>query len=482
MSARGNMRGLRGGSAVTIAGQMANILISLASVVILARLLDPTDFGLVAMVGVVSTLGTILRDLGLSVATLKAPTLSNQLASNAFWLNVTMSGMATALIAASGTLLATIYQEPRLVTITPFLAFTTLLGGLQAQIQVQLSRAKRFGAQALISVSSAFVGLCVAIACALLGFGYWSLVAQTLTVSFIELILKAMVARWRPLRPRRAEGSGELMKSGFELTGTTVVNYFADNAATFSVGVNMNAADVGIFGKADQLIRMPLKLVIPLVRVVLPTLNETRSKGGDIEKALLRVQGMVGVAFAMLIVPLAASAPALFPFVLGSEWEASGHAAVFLAVGGIALALGQVNYWAFLLEAGSRRLLQFNLVAKPLSAVVIVAGSFFSVNATAVGSSIGLSLIWVLGVLWLKRSCGFGGRTYLVNGAVTLGSAACGILAGTLTTTLVQGNLALEILVPMCVSLAVMLGVCSLSPTGRRELRDIMHTILRRRG
>lgn len=225
------------GSAVTVVAQAANIVLTLVSTVVLSRLLPPEDFGLVAMVGVVTALGALLRDLGLTVSALRTPTLSHQQASNLFWVNTVLSAVAGTAIAFSGPLLSEIYKEPRLQTITPVLAISFFLSGMQAQIQVKLSRGKKFGTLAAITVASNATGIATAIVLALSGAGYWALVWQVVAVSIVEFLAKAVAARWVPARPRRNANTKHLVVSGADYAASSFIQYFATNADTFTLGV-----------------------------------------------------------------------------------------------------------------------------------------------------------------------------------------------------------------------------------------------------
>lgn len=465
---------LRRGTAVTLLGQGVGLLVSMASIVVLSRLLVPADFGVVAMVSVVSTLGVIIRDLGLSLSALRAPVLSHYQASNLFWANAALSLVASAAVAFSGPLLANIYHDPRVVAITPVMALSTLLGGLQAQVQVQLARSQRFGTLAAIDVTANVIALVAAIVAALAGLSYWALVIQNVVAIGVMAVLKFLLARWIPSAPRRGHGTKPLLISGLDYSATTVVNFFSDSAPAFMIGVNMDATDVGLYGRADQLIRMPLKLVTPLVNVTVPGLNAARNAGERIEESLVRIQSTVGFTFAVILVPVAAASPTLFSLILGSDWRAAAPVSRALTLGGIALALGQVNYWAFLLLGQSRDLLKYNLVVKPMTVGCIVAGSFLSLFATAGAISVAALFSWLIGVVWLARTTGIESRAFLLSGLRTLGAAAVALVAGSAASFLAPDINVLQVLIPFSVALLVYLGILSAFPAGRSEIRSFI--------
>jgi len=144
--------------------------------VILARLLTPHDFGLVAMVTTVTSFLRVFKDAGLSIATVQRERITHAQVSNLFWINIAVSILGTLILAASAPVIARFYHNPRLITITLLLSTTFLISGSTIQHQALLKRQMRFKALALIEVGSMAVGVLIGILMALRGYRYWSLV------------------------------------------------------------------------------------------------------------------------------------------------------------------------------------------------------------------------------------------------------------------------------------------------------------------
>src|SRR5829696_6310068 len=128
------------GALVTLAGQAARIVVQLASVVILARLLDPGDYGVLAMVLAVVGVGEIFRDFGLSSAAVQAKDLTVAQRDNLFWINTAIGVVLAVLVFASAVPLAVLYDEPVLRDVTRVLAVTFVLNGLATQFRADLVR------------------------------------------------------------------------------------------------------------------------------------------------------------------------------------------------------------------------------------------------------------------------------------------------------------------------------------------------------
>src|SRR6266481_547582 len=154
------------GAFITIVAQGAQFLLSLVSIMVLARLLTPKDFGLFAMVTTVMGYLRVFKDAGLSTATVQREGITHAQVSNLFWINVAVSGAISLVVAASAPTIAWFYREPRLVPITLALSITFLLSGLTIQHTALLNRQMRFMAIPIIQAGWVLIGVAVGIAMA----------------------------------------------------------------------------------------------------------------------------------------------------------------------------------------------------------------------------------------------------------------------------------------------------------------------------
>src|SRR5437660_1083830 len=158
-------RSVRGVTA-TLTSQGALFLIQSVSMIVLARLLTPADFGLVAMVTAVSDLATPFADVGLSQATIQRKEISHAQVSTLFWINVAIGLVFAFVMVGLGPVLARFYGEPRLKGITALMSLTFLIAGVRAQPEALLKRQMRFSSLAIRNVASLAFAVSVAIAMA----------------------------------------------------------------------------------------------------------------------------------------------------------------------------------------------------------------------------------------------------------------------------------------------------------------------------
>jgi PST family polysaccharide transporter len=175
--------------AAAFSGQVTITLLNLAATMVLARILTPEAFGLLAMVMVLIGFTRMLRDLGLSTATIQREDVDHTQVSTLFWVNFGSSTLLTLLIMAAAPLVVWFYAEPRLLGITLALSALAFLDGLSIQHQALLRRQLRLGALAIIDIASLIGGIAIAISMARAGLGFWALVAMPLTQMAMKTIL-----------------------------------------------------------------------------------------------------------------------------------------------------------------------------------------------------------------------------------------------------------------------------------------------------
>src|SRR4030088_2710480 len=174
---------LRGGI-VSVVMQYGNGALQIVAAIVLARLLAPEDFGLVAIVTVLTSFAPLLIDFGLGDATTLRSRITQGQVSSLFWLSSGI-GLTGAVVATScSPLIAWLYREPRLEPIALCAAITFVLLGVSNQHLALLRRTMQFGRIAKIQVLGTLVGIAIAVVIAICGYGYWALVLRPITSSF----------------------------------------------------------------------------------------------------------------------------------------------------------------------------------------------------------------------------------------------------------------------------------------------------------
>ncbi len=209
MTARDSLGGVAArGAATVFTAQVSRVLVQMLGIVILARILTPADYGLIAMAMVVISFADIFRDFGFSAAAVQAKVLTTAQRTNLFWANTGIGLILTLAVWASAGLVAQAFSQPSLTTVMWALGPVFLINGAATQYRASLSRALRFGSVAWTEVLAQVVGLVVGVAAALAGWGYWALLIMQLVSATVILSVLVAVARWLPGVPRRGQDMG----------------------------------------------------------------------------------------------------------------------------------------------------------------------------------------------------------------------------------------------------------------------------------
>ena len=291
------------------------------SVVVLARLLTPTDFGLVAMVASVASVLNILRDLGLSDATIQAPHITHKQVSALFWVNSLFGTGTTLLLMICSPLIALLFKEPRLTKIAFFYSLSFIFIGFSTQHVAILKRKMEFLKISAFSISSSVISILVAILLAANGFGYWAIIAKQAAMSACLVIGAWIFCRWRPGRPSLHSGARPMIRFGRNIVGNYVMNYFAGNVDKALIGWRSGATSLGFYDRAYQISSMPFDLLIlPVQSVAVTTLSKLITEPEEFKRFFLNSMSILAFIGMPLSGVLALASKDLVLLLLGPQW------------------------------------------------------------------------------------------------------------------------------------------------------------------
>ena len=420
------------GTAMTLLTQVARAVLQFASVVVLARLLTPRDFGLIAMVTAVIGVADLVRDFGLSSAAVQAKTLSDAEQTNLFWVNLGLGSACCAVAVACSGLIAGAYSEPALQRIVVALSFVFVLSGATTQSRADLTRRLRFRALVLSDLVSQLAGVVVAVSLAFAGRGLWAIVFQQLTAAAVALLMNAVNATWRPGLPQPGVPLRSFFRFGGGLLGTQVVGYLTKNIDNIALGAYAGPISLGYYSRAYQLLMTPLNTInAPMTRVALPVLSRVQDDDVVFARYLAKAQ-LVGcyLTATLLAVTAGLSAP-LVQVLFGSKWTAVAPVFAVLAIGGIFRAVSQISYWIYLARGVPSAQLRQVLVTGPVMVLMILAGLPWGPIGVAAGHSLAYVMQWAVGLVHAGRAARVDTRPLFRNAvrAIILVSTPCGLLA-----------------------------------------------------
>lgn len=247
---------VRGGFA-KLGSQAAGFVLRFGSLTVLARLLDPKDFGLVGMVTAVTGALGLFRDAGLSLATVQRTSITNEQVSTLFWINILVGSILGLFSLALAPVLVHLYQEPRLFWVAATIGVAFVFNAAGVQHMAMLQREMRFVGLAAIEIVSVLVSSLIGIGMAIAGYGYWALIGMTISLPAVSTICSWMIMPWVPGMPVRDSEITSMLRFGGVITLNGLVVYIAYNFEKVLLGRFWGAESLGIYGRAYQLSTYP---------------------------------------------------------------------------------------------------------------------------------------------------------------------------------------------------------------------------------
>lgn len=459
-----------------MSAQLVRILLQLFSVVVLARLLTPHDYGLIALALVIVGIGEIFRDFGLTSAAVQAPSLSDGQRDNLFWINSGLGLALAALVFFAAWPIVWVSGQPELLGIVQALSIVFVFNGLATQYRAQLMRSLRFGALAWADVASAAVALGVAVAAALLGAGFWALVFQQLTTALLLLVMLVWFGRWLPGRYSRRHEIAGLVRFGWHLVATNLITYGAAQVDTILVAAKFGTTPLGFYNRAYQIVMTPLNQIrSPLTNVALPVFSRAQEERDRFNSFVSAGQLALGYSLGVPLLLVCGLADPVVELMLGPQWEASVPLLRFFAVAGALTTLSFVGYWVYVSRGLSKQLLQYSLVSTGIRLACIVGGSFFGVVGIAAGFALAPALAWPVSIYWLSRITVIPVRALYTGAARILLVATSGALVAWLASELVASAAGpwVEVGVGLAAA-AAMIALLFVLPPLRRDARTML--------
>ncbi|MFL9610286.1 lipopolysaccharide biosynthesis protein [Methylobacillus sp. Pita2] len=404
------------GGVVMLSGQIVKVVLQFSSLIVLARLLQPEDFGLVAMVIAIYGVCDILLDFGLSTASIQVKDISKAQISNLFWVNVLVGFIFTLISFESAGFLASFYGQEELIKIAELISIVFLFNGIAAQYKAQLNRNFKFSQMAITDITAVLVSVCIGIYFAYAGFSYWAIVYQQIAQALLQMLMYILFGGWIPSLPSRKVPIKHFFKFGWGLAGSQLMGYFSRNVPSILIGNQIGASQLGFFDRANKLLMLPLnQLNAPSSSVAVPVLSRLQVEDQDkYNRFLLFGQNIIVHLVVFSLALTCCQTERLVSLILGSQWVEMVPIFRALSFAGVFLALSYASYWVFLSKGITGSLFKLGVVGRPISILITCLGLPGGVIGVAYAYSFGLLFSWLLGIFWL-RNTGIPARRMIVD-------------------------------------------------------------------
>lgn len=382
------------GSLALILGKLADGMVRVAGAMLLARLLTPDDFGLVAMVGAATSLLVAFKDLGLSTATIQRRHLTHQQSSTLFWINLGASLLLAVGTVALAPILATLFERPEITAIAIAIGLCFPLSGLSSHHWAVMQRAMRFRDMARVQVLSASLAVVAGVSAALSGWGYWSLIAMMGTTACTKALLVWRAVDWRPGRPTIDPETRAMIGQGGNLAAFRIFNHLSRNADNLLIGWAWGAASLAQYTRAFGLtLEAQQRIQVPVGSAVTAALSRLQEEPPRYRQFYL--DALRGVC--LVVVPLATAAilfaePAI-QLAFGPQWQT---AAVLLQLLGLSMLLRPILNsagWLYISSGRTRQMRNWGIGSALLILLGFVVALPFGTTGVAISYSVSTAVL-----------------------------------------------------------------------------------------
>lgn len=469
-------RSLNGGL-YTLTGQVASFLLNLVRIYVLARLLSPEDFGLIAMVMTIAAFLVVLKDAGLSMATVQRDMISHKQVSSLFWINASVGTILGIALAASAPLIASFYGEPRLQAVVYVLSLSFPISGVFIQHQALMKRHMMFGRLMFIKVTATIVSLLVAILGANQGYGYWALVYSQLAQPVISLILFWLLLPWIPGGPNKSSGVTQMLKLGGSLSIDSFLKKAVELYPDALIGRVFTATELGFYSKAKQLLLTPLRQATsPLNSVAIPAMSRLTND----KKRYQSYFNSYWTLVRCIVLPVFCCAVVMYDWIidiaLGANWNDAKVLFLLCSIG----AIFNFGIWPvgnlLTTQGRSADIIKLSLIRLPVRIIPTTIGALYSVEMIVAMDAFAANIMVVF-LIWIGGRSGPVNRNRLVIGYLvyTIHLLAAIILAGLGRIGVESLNLPhyMQVGLVLCICIGASLLVISLFADNRHLIKKL---------
>ncbi len=392
--------------AFTLIGQFLQFGLTAGAAIVLARLLTPADFGLVAMGMTVIEFTNLILDLGLPSSVQYQKQITKAQIDTLFWFNLGFAVILAMAVVALGPAVAWMYNEPLLIGLLPVLACTLIFFGPSIQHEAVLKRQLRFGTIAVASSVGTFAGVVASIALALRGAGYWALAAHMPVEALVRSTWLYVAGGWHPGRPRFGTGLWPMLRYGGDVIGNRLVNFLGKGLDRILISVFGGASSVGLYSLADRWAYGSQQMIYArLLGVALSGFSRVRDDVERYRNYYRRGMRLLWTFMFPILAGVALEAEAVMAVLAGDQWDGAVPILRWLSLAALALSINHTTKWTLLAEGRSRAQLVWGSIQAVITAMCIAIGATYGVTQVAMAYALATILLTpVTFALWLRGS------------------------------------------------------------------------------
>lgn len=380
--------------------QGANFLIQL----VLARLLQPEDYGAIAMLAIFLQIAQVFIDSGFANALIKKSDCNDDDYSTVFYYNLAISCFIFLLFWGISPLVSIFYNLPLLTSVMRVISITLIINALCIVQRTKLVKVIDFKTQTKVSISSVIISGGVGVYMAYRGYGVWALCGQSLVGSLVQFILLTFFVRWKPKLVFSLSSFRELFSFGAKLLLASLISVVYNNLYTVVIGKRFDSTTLGLYSRADQFASFPSTNIGQIIsRVTLPALSIIQDDNGKLIFAYQNIIRYCSLVISPIMLGLCAVAKPLVLVVLTEKWIEIVPFLQVLCIGLVVDHLNGLNLNLLYVKGRSDLVLRLEIIKKALAVSILLLSVPFGVFAMCVGRAFYCVIAVFINAYYTKR-------------------------------------------------------------------------------
>lgn len=366
---------------------IANLGVTFLVGLVLARLLTPAEYGIIAMIAIFIAISTSIIDSGFSNALIRKVRIERIDYNTVFYFNLVVSITLYIILYAAAPSISVFFKESVLEDVLRVLGWVLVINAFGIIPRTILVRNIDFKTQTKVSVISSVVSGVVGISMAILGWGVWSLVWQQLSRQFLNSLFLWMFCKWIPVWEFSLKSFREMFNFGYKLLLSGLIDTIYKNIYYIIIGRFYSSAQLGQYTRAEQFNTIfSSNLTTVVQRVSYPVLSSIQEEPERLREAYRRVIKLTMLVTFACMLGLAAVAKPLIVFLIGEKWLPAVGFLQIICFSGMLYPLHAINLNILQVKGRSDLFLKLEIIKKIIAVVPIVLGIFYGIEYMLWGS------------------------------------------------------------------------------------------------
>ena len=372
--------------------------------IVLARLLSPSDFGMIGMLSIFMGVSQTFIDCGFSSALIRQKEVSAKDYGTTFLINFFLSLLVFLILFFIAPFIAKFYNTPELELVIQVFSVTLIINALFTVHVIKLTRNVDFKTQSKASICSAIISGAVGIIFAYNGFGVWSLIILAICNSTLNLILLSFLIKWFPFPTFSQTSFRNLFGFGSKILIASIISSVYSNLYNIVIGKKFSATTLGYYTQANQMGQLPSQNIAGILsRVTYPILSQLQDDANRLRNVYIKYLQLSCFIIFPLMMGLVALARPLINLLLGEKWEPSVVLLQILCIGLMFDPICNINLNLLYVKGRSDLVLKLEIIKKTIAVTILIISLPFGLNGLCAGASLYGLIATLLNMIYTKR-------------------------------------------------------------------------------